>query len=423
MPAVHPSLANDIIWLIAAIAVCGILLRPWGISEALWAVTGAALLVLGSLISWHRAWIAVGRGTDVYLFLAGMMLLAELARAEGLFDWLAAHAVRAAHGTPRRLFALIYVVGMVVTALLSNDATAVVLTPAVYAAARHARTEPLPYMLICAFVANAASFVLPIANPANLVVYASHPPSLGPWLAQFLLPSLVAIAVTYWALRATQRSALRGALTRDVPVPRLSRAARLAGAGIVLTVAMLLWASASGWQLGAPAFIAAVLTICLVLVVERRGPWPIVRAVSWSVLPLVAGMFILVAGLARTGLFGTLDALIGQLAPSAGGLATFLTGASSAAASNVMNNLPVALIAASLGSAHGLSGLRASMLIGVDLGPNLSVGGSLATILWLVALRREQVHIDAATFLRLGVLVMPPALLAALAAAAMLHAL
>ena len=95
MPILHASLANDITWLIAAIAVSGMLLRPWGISEALWAVAGAALLVVGSLVSWREAWIAVGRGTDVYLFLAGMMLLAELARAEGLFDWVAAHAVRA----------------------------------------------------------------------------------------------------------------------------------------------------------------------------------------------------------------------------------------------------------------------------------------------------------------------------------------
>ena len=421
MVMVHASLANDITWLIAAIAVCGVLLRPWGISEALWAVAGASLLVLGSLLSWHQAWVAVGRGTDVYLFLAGMMLLAELARAEGLFDWVAAHAVRAARGSPRRLFMLIYLVGIGVTALLSNDATAVVLTPAVYAATRHARTEPLPYLLICAFIANAASFLLPIGNPANLVVYASHLPPLGQWLAQFLLPSVLAIVVTYLTLRATQIRTLQGTFTRDVPVPCLSRAARLAAAGIGLTVLALLWASATGRQLGVPTFSAAVLTLLLVLLIERRNPWPLVKEVSWAVLPLVAGLFVLVAGLERTGLLAALGTLIGHVALHAGRFAVLADGGGVAAASNVMNNLPVALIAASLGTAHGLSGLRAGMLIGVDLGPNLSVTGSLATILWLIALRRERVHIDALTFLKLGVLVMPPALLAALAAAALGH--
>ncbi len=184
-----PSFAHETIWLIAALAIFAIIARPWGLPEAIWAVAGAAALVIDSLVSWAQARSAILEGTDVYLFLAGMMLLAELARTEGLFDWVAALAVRWARGAPSRLFALVYLVGIVVTALLSNDATAVVLTPAVYAAATKARTNPLPYLLICAFIANAASFLLPISNPANLVVFASHLPPLPVWLGNFLGPS------------------------------------------------------------------------------------------------------------------------------------------------------------------------------------------------------------------------------------------
>src|SRR6201999_3937138 len=109
-----------------------------------------------------------------YLFLIGMMVLAELARHEGLFDWLAALAVKLSGGSPSPLFVLIFVVGTGVAIFLSNDATAVVLTPAVYAAAARAKAKPLPYLFICAFIANAASFVLPISNPANLVVYGAQ---------------------------------------------------------------------------------------------------------------------------------------------------------------------------------------------------------------------------------------------------------
>ena len=417
----HATLAHDLTWLIGAAVICGMLLRPWNVSEALWATGGAALLVLGSLISAHQALRAVGRGTDVYLFLAGMMLLAELARSEGLFDWVAAHAVRTAAGSPRRLFGLIYLVGIAVTALLSNDATAVVLTPAVYAAARHARTEPLPYLLICAFIANAASFLLPIANPANLVVYASHLPPLRAWVAAFLLPSVAAIGATFLVLRATQRRALTGTFTRAVPVPRLGRAGRFAAAGIGLTVVVMLWASASGRELGAPTFAAAVLILALVIVFERRNPWPLLKAITWSVLPLVGGLFVLVAALGRTGLLAALGALLAHLARDAGALAGIITGGALALASNAMNNLPVALIAATLGASHRLAALRTSMLIGVDLGPNLSVSGSLATLLWLIALRREKVHMDAMSFLKLGALVMPAALLAALATLALGH--
>ena len=410
-----PSLAHEITWLIAALAICGIITRPWGLAEAMWAVAGAAILVLSSLVSWRQARAAVLAGTDVYLFLAGMMLLAELARTEGLFDWVAALAVRWSRGAPARLFGLVYVVGIVVTALLSNDATAVVLTPAVYAAARKAQTDPLPYLLVCAFIANAASFFLPISNPANLVVFASHMPPLPAWLASFLGPSLIAIAATFLVLRATQRRALRGAFGSDVRLPALSRGALLAAAGILLTAVALLWASAAGLKLGLPTFAAGVITTALALLLDRRPPWHIIKGVSWGVIPLVAGLFVLVAGLGRTGLLAALGGALRQLTSHSGHAAALAAGAGIAAACNVMNNLPVALIAGSIGAgAHVPPQLQDAMLVGVDLGPNLSVTGSLATILWLIALRREKVHVDGLTFLRLGLLVMPPALLLAL---------
>jgi arsenical pump membrane protein len=411
-----PSLAHEIIWLIAALAIFAIITRPWGLPEAVWAVAGAAVLVLGSLVSWTQARAAVLQGTDVYLFLAGMMLLAELARTEGLFDWVAALAVRWARGAPYRLFGLVYLVGIVVTALLSNDATAVVLTPAVYAAATKARTNPLPYLLICAFIANAASFLLPISNPANLLVFASHLPPLPVWLVNFLGPSLAAIVATYFVLRATQRQALRETFASTVPVPALTRGARLAALGILLTAVVLLWASTAGLELGLPTFVAGGVTTALVLVLDEHSPWPIVKGVSWGVIPLVAGLFVLVAGLGRTGLLSALGGPLQQLSLHSGHAAALVAGAGTAAASNVMNNLPVALIAGSIGvGGHVSSQLKDAMLVGVDLGPNLSVTGSLATILWLIALRRENVRLDGLTFLRLGVLVMPPALLLSLA--------
>ena len=168
--ALTPNLAT---WGIAALATLGVITRPFSWPEAIWAVLGAAALVVFGLMPAGTAWEGVLKGTDVYLFLVGMMLMSEVARKEGLFDWLASIAVRAAKGSPMRLFTLIYVVGTVVTVFLSNDACAVVLTPAVYAATKAAKVEnPLPYLFICAFIANAASFVLPISNPANLVVFA-----------------------------------------------------------------------------------------------------------------------------------------------------------------------------------------------------------------------------------------------------------
>ena len=134
-------LFNSAIWVIAAVATLGVIARPWNWPEFVWAMAGAAMLVLLNLLSWQEAVAAVGRGTDVYLFLIGMMLLSEVARKEGLFDWLATQAVTHARGSAKRLFLIIYVVGALVTVFLSNDATAVVMTPAVYAATRAAQAR------------------------------------------------------------------------------------------------------------------------------------------------------------------------------------------------------------------------------------------------------------------------------------------
>lgn len=415
MPTVQPTLPHVMIWLIAAVAILGIIARPWDLPEALWAVTGALVLVLASLMPAAAAWTAVRRGTDVYLFLAGMMLLAELARTEGLFDWVAALAVRWARGSPQRLFALVFIVGILVTAFLSNDATAVVLTPAVYAATRHARTEPKPYLLICAFVANAASFSLPIANPANLVVFASRLPPLAAWLARFTLPSIASLLATFFVLRATQQSSLAAEHASTVPLPPLTRGARVAALGIALTAVVLLGSSAAGIELGAPTFAAGSLTTAVALLFETRAPWRIVKGVAWDVIPLVAGLFVLVAGLDRTGVLAALGTALVSLDQRSGYGAIFAAGGTVAAACNIMNNLPVALIAGSLGAGAAMSPhLRDAMLIGADLGPNLSVTGSLATILWLIALRREKLEVSGGEFLKLGALVMPPALALAL---------
>jgi len=411
-----PSGPHIATWLISASVITGVIVRPWKLPEALWAVLGAVALVLFSLIPLQAAWTAVGKGTDVYLFLTGMMLLSEFARHEGLFGWLAAYAVERARGSSKRLFALVYAVGTVVTIFLSNDATAVVLTPAVYAAAAQANAKPLPYLFICAFIANAASFVLPISNPANLVVYGTHMPSLGKWLAEFGFASVLSILVTFVTLRFLQRAELAGDISRNIAVPSLSLGGRLAAGGIAATAVVLLVASGLDWQLGLPTFLAGLATSVAVLILKRMPPWPIVKDISWSVLPLVAGLFVLVEAIEATGVLKPLMDYLPAAAAARPDTTAFGAGVVVAFVCNVVNNLPLGLVAGTVASgAHLSPQLTGGLLVGVDLGPNLSVTGSLATILWLVALRREGQAVSAWAFLKLGSVVMPLALMASLA--------
>jgi len=404
-----------VIWLIAGATILLILIRPFELREAWWAVGGALSLVVCRLISPGAALQAVGRGSDVYLFLVGMMTMSELARREGLFDWVARHAVRASRGSMSRLFLLVYGVGVVVTVLLSNDATAVVLTPAVLAAVRTAETEPLPYLMICAFTANAASFVLPISNPANLVVYDGQMPALGRWLLTFGLPSAVAIATTFAVLRWLSRKMLHGTVRRDLEAGMLTPAARLTFWGIGLLAVALLTASAWSRDLGWPAFGCGLLVTLVVALRDGRVVRDVAKEISWSVLPLVGGLFVVVEAVKTTGVLGWTAGQLHALARGSEPQGELAAGFGIALVSNLMNNLPSGLLGGAAVRAGGVVGpVRDALLIGVDLGPNLSISGSLATILWLIAIRREGMAVGFWRFLRWGIWVMPPALLLAI---------
>ena len=407
------------VWGIAGLATGGVITRPFSWPEYVWAVGGAALLVLLDLLSPGDAWSGIAKGADVYLFLTGMMLLSELARQEGLFDWLAARAARLAHGSATKLFSLVFGVGTIVTVFLSNDATAVVLTPAVAAVVKAAKAEePLPYLLICAFIANAASFVLPISNPANLVIYGAHMPPLLAWLPRYALPSALSVAATYAVLRWTQRTSLEQDVSAEIDVPELSGAGKMAAFGIVATALVLLASSGFGIQLGLPTFLAGAATAILVLTRSKSGPLDVARQISWGVLPLVAGLFVLVESLEKTGVTKTLSGVLQYQVKHSATLAAWASGTALALGCNLVNNLPAGLVAGRVVElARVPDHVRSAVLIGVDLGPNLSVTGSLATILWLTALRREGQDVSAWTFLKLGALVMPPALVLAIAGA------
>jgi Na+/H+ antiporter NhaD and related arsenite permeases len=248
------------VWAIAALSTLGVITRPFRLPEAVWAVLGALALCGLGMLSWTDALAAVGKGLDVYLFLTGMMVASELARKEGLFDYLAALAAKRAAGSAKKLFFLMYCVGTIVTVFMSNDATAVVLTPAVLAVAHVVKAEkPLPYLYICAFIANAASFVLPISNPANLVIFQDRMPTLLSWLGRFAVPSVLSIVATYLALRFMQRQELTQRIESEVEVPRLSAAGKATGLGIAVMAIVMLGASALDVSLGLPTFCAGLV--------------------------------------------------------------------------------------------------------------------------------------------------------------------
>lgn len=401
-------LAHSLVWVISAASICLMLFRPFRIPEAASAGAGATLLCCLHLIPLNLAAHAVAEGLDVYLFLTGMMLLSELARINGVFDWLANIAVRRAVGSSTRLFTLIYAVGTVVTIFMSNDATAVVLTPAVLTAVKRAKASPMPYLLICALIANAASFTLPISNPANLVVFHGSMPSLFTWLRMFAMPSVVSIVATYFLLRRYASKDLQQSCEDDSPESHLSLLGKISLIGILAVAAVLLTASALGADLGLPTCIAALIVSIVALVAGRSNPLRLVRGVSWSVLPLVAALFIIVEAVKTAGALDILHAALERTLTWPHPQSGFALAGAVGFGSNLANNLPLGLITgATLHTIPFNQFISEIALIGIDLGPNLSITGSLATILWLIAIRREGMHVSGWEFLKAGMLIMP----------------
>jgi arsenical pump membrane protein len=424
---ISASFSHILLALIVAISILLMLIRPRNIPEVYWVGGGAILLIVLRLIPLKLAGKAAAEGSDVYLFLIGMMLLSELAREHGVFDWLSSAALKGSHGSAARLFTLVYGVGTLVTIFMSNDATAVVLTPAILAAIRKARVAPLPYLFACAMIANAASFVLPVSNPANLVVFHSSMPPLGRWLASFGLPSILSIAATYLVLRFVFRKELADGTQADDGAKPLSQKAlstngRIVLGGIASMVAVLLTASALDRDLGLPTCLAAFAITAVVCIKARSNPWALMKEISWATIALVAGLFIMVEAVQSVGALKLTQAAFHDVQRLAPAYAALATGLVVGIANNLVNNLPLGLIAgATLQAEHARGLIANAVLIGVDLGPNLSVTGSLATILWLIALRKEKLNVSGWDFFKVGALAMPVALAAAMGGAILMQ--
>jgi len=356
---------------------------------------------------------------NVFLFFLGLGLSAATADRAGVFRAAAEAAARLGRGSQPRLLTSLYVAGVLVTAVLSNDATALLLTPVAFVVATRLGLDPRPYAFACALVANAASFLLPVSNPANLIVLSHAPLSLGVFLARLLLPSILAIALTLAGLLVVFRAEL--ALPYALPSAPLQRldlrtAVGLVGAG-VLTILYVV-ASAVSWPLGVVAIAGAVLLVTLDALVAEWQPRAVLREVPWTLFPLLAGLLLLVSGAERIGLVAP---LVSAVQDSAGlgvtGLPVVVIGM--AALANMLNNLPAALVAAAalggLPAGGERSDLAAAVIVGVNLGPNLTTIGSLATMLWLVLMRRRGVEVSTLSYLRVGVVTTMPALLAAAA--------
>lgn len=425
--------------LIFALTLFLILWRPRGVREV-WFAAGGAVIMLATgfvgRVDIIELWAETG---SVLAFLAGMLVVGFVADQAGVFAWLAYHTARLSGGSGVRLYVGLYVIGVFVTIWFSLDTTAVVLAPIVYSLVRTLGLPALPFVLATTYVANTASLLLPVSNLTNLIVWNRFDIPFWEYAGVMAVPAAAAIVVNLllflWMFRrdipahfslaplaeATEAEVAAGgegpaAITHG----NTTMSPRLTGNLIILAgiLAGLAAAPFFGWELWVVAVVGGAVLAVVEIFSGQLRPHRLVSGISWDLLPFVFSLFLILRGVGKSGLTELAQAiLVGNGAGHS--FAELLTvAATTAIGANLINNLPMLLVAADgltepIISGQVDSGAIFAALLGANLGPNLTVIGSLATMLSLSIIGKKGLRVPGMLSLKVGLVTVPLLLLAA----------
>jgi arsenical pump membrane protein len=390
----------SLVLLVAVLAFA--MIQPRGLPEALVAVPAAGLVLVLGLVTPADAGKQAMSILPTLGFLAAILLLSYLASVDGVFDWLGGRLARACRGKPRRLLVLTFAAAAGTTAILSLDATVVLLTPVVFATATGLRLRAKPHVYACTHLANSASTLLPVSNLTNLLAFSASGLTFAGFSALMALPWLVTIGIELVVFLRFFATDLVGVSDRE---PETGTAAPVFA---LVVLGLTLIGFGAGPLLGLePVWVATAAAVVLAvrgLLRRTVTPWAIVVEASPLLCLFVLGLAVVVEAVSQHLLGGALRAIL----PTSAGLGELLLAALIAAVlANLVNNLPATLILLSVLGPHPDTGVLLAVLLGVNIGPNATYLGSLATLLWRRVLAGKGVTPTMREFFKLGAWTVP----------------
>ena len=397
---------GEVISVAMLIAVLGFaVIRPRGLPEAVAAVPAALIVLLTGALSWAQAWAEIQHLFPVVAFLAAVLVISELCDADGLFRYAGALMAAKSRGEAHRLLVFVFVLASAVTAVLSLDATVVLLTPVVFATASRMGVRPKPHAYACTHLANAGSLLLPVSNLTNLLAMSAAGLTFVSFAGLMALPWLAVIAVEYVAFRLFFASELSIPATNPEP-PEVPPLPRFSAGVLALTLAGFVVASFFHIEAAWVALAGALFMLTRALMLKQVSPKDVPGFINLGFLGFVLSLGVVVTAVVE----GGLGAAIGAIVPQGQSLVALLLWAGLAAVlANVVNNLPAVLVLLPFAAQAG-TGAVLAVLIGVNVGPNLTYVGSLATLLWRRIVHAHDHETPIQEFTLLGLLATPLAI-------------
>lgn len=409
--------------------------QPRGLGIGWSALAGAVVTLLLGVVQWADigvVWAIIWDATFTFVALIVISLLLDEA---GFFGWAALHVARLGNGKGHLLFPLIVLLGALIAAFFANDGAALLLTPIVIAILLRLQFPPaaaLAFIIATGFIADTASLPLIISNLVNIVSANYFNIGFGRYAAVMVPVNLVSIIATLLVLwLAFWRHIPKTYSTLALESPHSAIKDPLVFRAAFPVLAILLIAYFATESLAVP--IAVVTGSAAILLMIIAGRWwqggrgavvpvlSVLRQAPWQIVLFSLGMYLIVYGLGNAGLTDYGATVLLWLSQQGNVVATIGTGFLSAMVASIMNNLPSTLVGALAIEQAQLPTVTQELMvyaniIGNDLGPKFTPIGSLATLLWLHVLAGKGHKISWGQYMKIGLLITPPVLLATLAA-------